>query len=367
MPSATSTMSTPKSRDDVNRTRSRSPNESWRFQRVYIQRSRPYLTAAQVESLRPTDVGAEVRETNCRLNACAWILLVSKTLQFPLRTMTTAMVLYHRLLVFNNILQADHNWTEAAAAALFVACKIEDTLKKSREILAASYNARHPKNEPIGPDSPILEDTSKRVIGLERMVLETTSFDFRHRNSQPFLIKFCKRFKVSKKIARRAWDISIDAYRTLAPLSSTPHALALGALDLTSRLEDLKLEINFSEFEADKENVLAIVDDLLELYTNYASLSIVGPQYMNEVFLNTRIALNHERKTLANGNHEVNGASKHVPRPITANLPDRGTTGTIRFMIDPAREIKECQMLEAAEDGGMGRSKTTDEIAVNGD
>jgi hypothetical protein len=44
---------------------------------------------------------------------------------------------------------------DVAAASLFVACKIEDTLKKSREILATSYNIRHPQSEPINSDSPV--------------------------------------------------------------------------------------------------------------------------------------------------------------------------------------------------------------------
>lgn len=44
---------------------------------------------------------------------------------------------------------------DVAATSLFVACKIEDTLKKSREILAASYNLRHPQAEPINSDNQV--------------------------------------------------------------------------------------------------------------------------------------------------------------------------------------------------------------------
>lgn len=45
---------------------------------------------------------------------------------------------------------------DVAATSLFVACKIEDTLKKSREILCASYNLRHPQVEPINSDNPVI-------------------------------------------------------------------------------------------------------------------------------------------------------------------------------------------------------------------
>jgi CTD kinase subunit beta len=44
---------------------------------------------------------------------------------------------------------------DAAAAALFMACKIEDTLKKSREIICAAYNLKLPQSEHISPDNQV--------------------------------------------------------------------------------------------------------------------------------------------------------------------------------------------------------------------
>ena len=45
---------------------------------------------------------------------------------------------------------------DAAAAALFSACKIEDTLKKSRDILCAAYNLKLPPQEHLSPDDTAL-------------------------------------------------------------------------------------------------------------------------------------------------------------------------------------------------------------------
>lgn len=44
---------------------------------------------------------------------------------------------------------------DAAAAALFTACKIEDTLKKSREILCAAYNMKLSMSDQISPDDQV--------------------------------------------------------------------------------------------------------------------------------------------------------------------------------------------------------------------
>lgn len=44
---------------------------------------------------------------------------------------------------------------DAAAAALFTACKIEDTLKRSREILCAAYNLKLSPGEQVSQDDPV--------------------------------------------------------------------------------------------------------------------------------------------------------------------------------------------------------------------
>ncbi|KAI5792745.1 cyclin-like protein [Pyronema domesticum] len=327
--------------------------EAYNFLNTYIQRSRPYLTAAQIESLKPSD---EARTIQTRLQACQWIVQVAGVLQFPVRTIATAMILYHRLLLFNKTTYFQENAIEPSIASLFVACKIEDTLKKSREILCVSYNLRHPNSEPINPDSSLLEETSKRVIGMERTILETSSFDFRNRHAQPFLMKLCKRLKLGKETARLAWSVALDVYRTLVPLRATPHALALASIETATRLGGKRVKIEYSKLEATRDDVLSIVDDLLELYTNHSSSTTVGPKYEGNTYLNARIELNKERKRLQNGH----GKQLPVEPPIAVklqHLSERGSQGTIRFMIDPEREQKECSLLNGAEDGGMGTAK----------
>ena len=51
--------------------------------------------------------------------------------------------------------KADCTTQDAAAAALFTACKIEDTLKKSREILCAAYNLKATLSEQVSPDDQV--------------------------------------------------------------------------------------------------------------------------------------------------------------------------------------------------------------------
>lgn len=60
---------------------------------------------------------------------------------------------------------------DAAAAALFTACKIEDTLKKSRDILCAAHNLKLNASEQLTPDDPVRwssNDPSKGANELNR-------------------------------------------------------------------------------------------------------------------------------------------------------------------------------------------------------
>ncbi|TGZ85633.1 cyclin-like protein [Ascodesmis nigricans] len=340
--------------------------ETYNFANTFIQRARPYLTSSQIDGLRPRETTYESGEISVRLSACSWMLQVGRVLLLPIRTITTGMVMFHRLVLFNNLPGLEHNWTEAAAAALFSACKIEDTLKKSREILAVSYNIRHPQSNPINHDNLLLDDSHKRVLGMERMILETASFDFRSRHAQPFLIKLCRKFQMTTELAHRAWNISIDAYRTLAPMQATPHVVALASIVLATRLEGKDIDIPYHELEAKRDDVLSVVDDLLELYTYYSPQTLVGPQFDNNVYLNIRIDLNQERKQLANGHSHANHKNTKVPKLVSTIIQDRGTSGAIRFMIDPEREKRESSLLEGAPDGAMGRMKEVMVSMVNG-
>lgn len=47
------------------------------------------------------------------------------------------------------------------------------------------------------------------------------------------------------------------------------------------------------------------------------------------------------------------------------NMAERGNNGTIRFMIDPEREAKECGMLDGAADGGMGSAKVQKAVTAS--
>jgi CTD kinase subunit beta len=71
----------------------------------------------------------------------------------PVRTFNTAVVYYHRFRLCHS--DSEYGYIDAAAAALFTACKIEDTLKRSKEILCAAYNMKLPTADQLSLDDPV--------------------------------------------------------------------------------------------------------------------------------------------------------------------------------------------------------------------
>lgn len=180
---------------------------------------------------------SDAKEDAVRLQGVTWIDAVRRALSLPIRTFNTAVIYYHKF----RLLHADneYNWADASAAALFTACKIEDTLKKSREILCASYNLKVGPGEALSSDDPRFDIHSKQIIGLERLMLESAGFDFRNRYPQKLMVKLARASKFDQNNeAKTAWNLSVDLYRTFAPLKQGTPTLAIACLELAARLHE---------------------------------------------------------------------------------------------------------------------------------
>ncbi|PVI08745.1 cyclin-like protein [Periconia macrospinosa] len=358
----------------------------------HIEVARPYVLQSAIQRAL-TNLGmSDAREDAARLQGVAYIDQVRRALQLPVRTFNTAVVYYHKF----RLLHADHeyNYADAAAAALFSACKIEDTLKKSREILAAHYNLRVSVGEQVSSDDPRFEKHSRVILGLERLMHESAGFDFRTRHPQKLMIKIAKEMGFElDPIGKTAWDLSIDLYRTWAPLKQTAIGMAIACLELAAHLHGLDMskvvdtgKAEYKSWGIDRAEVMEPLLDLLDLYTHYRSSTLVGPLYSLETFINLRIGLNEEASSknipryckgaseLAGTNADsqtpgqnTNGASKtrngldvnspFMPAtpgqisPGTAAPPSaiglRGQNGTVRFMLSAQRAKEETAIVNS--------------------
>ncbi|KAJ5322801.1 hypothetical protein N7452_011090 [Penicillium brevicompactum] len=270
----------------------------------FIQVANPYIFEQTVESCIESMGVKPPRETSSRLQGVAWL---------------------------------DE---DAAAAALFTACKIEDTLKKSRDIVCAAYNLKVSPSEQLSADDPMFETNARGIIGLERLMLEASGFDFRTRHPQKTLMKLSRHYGLPRdsEVANLAYRISTDLYRTFAPIKQGSSAMAFGCLELAGRLLDQRAQ-------------------QVESGQDYAQWNTTRAEVMDR-FLTVRIPLNQEASEQhiprynvwvdrpqkpSNGSGGLHDSHRiaHPLTPIAANgesqkTSERGRDAAVRFMLDPA-------------------------------
>jgi CTD kinase subunit beta len=119
----------------------------------HIEVAKPYILQSRIQQCLLDLRMSDAKEDSIRLQGVAWIEQVRRALQLPVRTFDTAAVYYHKFRLVRP--DSEYNWTDASAAALFLACKSEDTLKKSRDILCASYNLKAAPGESLSSDDAV--------------------------------------------------------------------------------------------------------------------------------------------------------------------------------------------------------------------
>jgi CTD kinase subunit beta len=229
-------------------------------------------------------------------------MLTCYGLNRPVKTFDTACTYYHKFrLCFRD---AEYSYQDAAMASLFVACKVEDTIKKSKEILCAAYNLKNPE-KPTTADDKVLEQPHRIIIGLERLVLETIGFDFRVRYPQKLLAKVVRRLGLKEEERQKFWetayDMSIDIYKTFAPIKQTTFTMVMTIVELTAQLvlptdeaERMIRRLDPEKWHTRRASVVETMLDLLDLYTQNAKSTKVGPRFDAARFLAIKIGTNNE-------------------------------------------------------------------------
>ncbi|KAK4640812.1 RNA polymerase II C-terminal domain kinase beta subunit [Podospora bellae-mahoneyi] len=295
----------------------------------------------------------EAKDDHYRIRGVQLIDNVREALQLPIKTFDTAAIYYHRFRI--RFPSSEYNYEDVALAALFVACKSEDTIKKSRDILCAAHNLRSPHDKKT-PDDKHFDAPSKFTIGLERHILETIGFDFRAPYPQKLLIKMAKKLvpegernmkfprgewstlTSSEKLLHTAYDMSIDIYKTFVPIKQTALTMVLSIVRLTAMLMEQSLEPpRFKTKVASRTQEACVYEtmlDLMDLYTTHPRSTKVGLNYELQHLMDVKIEIN--KRMTAEGFQRYNAMCKKCTdqpdnrsvTPGSVNSPATNISGT---------------------------------------
>lgn len=181
------------------------------------------------------------------------------------------------------------------------------------------------------------EGQSKIIIGLERLVLEASGFDFRSFHPHETLFKLLKSSGFSREISAMAYDMLIDLHKTFAPLKQTTTSMAFACTELAALVTDStddqaimkNIVKDYGKWSTTRNEVVETVLDLLDLYTHFQKSSEVGQKYNIELFIQVRIKFNQEveqtpglsRYTDYIEHQRTNGFKTNIKTPKTPITP----------------------------------------------
>jgi CTD kinase subunit beta len=218
-------------------------------------------------------------------------------------------------------------------------------------------------------------------------MLEASGFDFRVRYPHKHLIKLAKHAGIEKDVAKLAYNIMLDLYRTFAPLKQTCAAMSFACIEVATLILEKQQDAiygpaspSYQKWCTTRAEVMETMLDILDLYTHFQKSSIVGPSHDIQKFIQLKIKLNQEmvdggsftRYTEEHEAPKTNGLKSNIKTPKTPITPAspsdtringaspatlsprssgssrrgigaRGQDGTVRFMLDAekAKEEKE--------------------------
>lgn len=150
-----------------------------------IKISQPFISHEQILELLDRN-GTTLMHFNESKSECFRMIMYTAThFKFPIQTICTAMVTFQYFYLFNKI--SNYNPVEVVCACVFVASKIQDTPKKSKEIISLVFSL---KGVAFSQDQ--LKEKQNVILKIERDIFETIGFDFRSNSVQHILIKLCK-------------------------------------------------------------------------------------------------------------------------------------------------------------------------------
>jgi CTD kinase subunit beta len=221
------------------------------------------------------------------------------------------------------------------------------------------------------------EAPSRFTVGLERHILETIGFDFRVQYPQKLLIKMVRRMfprespesqDEGKKFLHVAYNMSLDLYKTLAPIKQTAFTLVLAILELTALLmsTDPGRTQEFqtaASWHTERACVVETILDLLDLYTQFPKSTKIGVRFDLKKLMDVKIEMNnlvarekHSRyhgwcdrcapdlldtRSVTPGSATSPATNPSAPGSSSVKRKRTASEGTQRFVFDAAEARKE--------------------------
>ena len=114
-------------------------------------------------------------------------------------------------------------------------------------------------------------------------MLEASGFDFRNRYPQRLLLKIAKLYDVNRTtVGKTAYNMSLDLYRTFAPLKQTTPTMAIACVELAGRIHDqpiVELEAgkDYTKWKTTRQEIMGLSFEFIGVIPLFKSSILIVP------------------------------------------------------------------------------------------
>jgi hypothetical protein len=140
-----------------------------------------------------------------------------------------------------------------AVACMFLACKVDENVRRLRDVINVMYRIQSPEKEPLS----LLDKEYLRMKDIisdhEQIILRALMFNVRVRLPYKYLVNYVACLQGSEGLLQLSYAIVNDSFRTTLCLRHKPNDIAAAAIYLASRMCGITLP--FSEDEPQQKQV----------------------------------------------------------------------------------------------------------------
>ncbi|CDW55304.1 Cyclin N domain containing protein [Trichuris trichiura] len=220
-------------------------------------------------------------ERNLRFLGCQLIQTAAILLRVPQVAAAAGQVLYQRFYYSKSFVRC--NFEHTAMACIYLASKIEETPRRIRDVVNVFHHMKqlhrvdqshkdHKRFSPMPLDHRYVT-LKNEVIKAERRVLKELGFCVHIKHPHKLIYVYLKALDALENTAllQKAWNYMNDSLRTDVFMRYSPETIACACVFLGARSLKIGLPMKppwWQLFDANDDNVLAICDILLGMYSS---------------------------------------------------------------------------------------------------
>eukprot|EP00316_Scyphosphaera_apsteinii_P015717 CAMPEP_0119305206 /NCGR_PEP_ID=MMETSP1333-20130426/6249_1 /TAXON_ID=418940 /ORGANISM="Scyphosphaera apsteinii, Strain RCC1455" /LENGTH=399 /DNA_ID=CAMNT_0007308235 /DNA_START=26 /DNA_END=1225 /DNA_ORIENTATION=+ len=346
-----------------------------------------YLTKSQIDNspsrqyLLDTFHGdvekAREKETLNRRVSCAFLQQSGQKLRLPQLTIATAIVFYHRFFAHKSYQAFDR--FSIATTCLFLASKVEETPKKLKNIVSATYAVQHannPDNKPekLDPESHEFFEMKEKILISERILLQTLGFDLTVEHAYRPLLAYVKSIQGTRDLAQIAWNFINDSLRTTICLQYAPRCVSAAAVYLAAEYLSGRQKQPYvlppheggnwyDAFQVSEEDFQDVAKQIMELYektqqggqcaslSNGSHVAEVMTQRRPEAEATKSSAPAEEKSALAQSATGAVSDTANVPTPASAPAVATQLACNGEAVVQPKTDANPSELIQDSVDG----------------